>query len=273
MHTFKLGIEALEKMTGLPRNALFASVVLVLGWLLAMLARTLVARFVRQVERLLAGRSPIEEDEGDELRPRHAIDQLLGRGAFYIVVLLTLMLATQLLGLPVVTTWLGVIAAYLPRVLMGVVIVFTGIVAGSLGRGALARALPPSDHVDPERLGGVLQTLVVGVSVLVAVQQLGIDVGFLTTVLTIALIGFFAATALAFGFGGRTTVANILAGHYVRELYEIGHTVRIQGLEGRIVRMTPTALVLSSDEGETAVPFQLFVDSLSTRVPSTRGRT
>jgi hypothetical protein len=271
VHTLKQAIEALESMTGLPRNALFATVVLVLGWLLALLARALVGRFVREIERLLSGRGPADDDS-DELRSRHGIDQLLGRGAFYIVVLLTLMIATELLGLPVITTWLGVIAAYLPRILMGVVIVFTGIIAGSLGRGALARALPATDHVDPERLGGVMQALVVGVSVLVAIQQLGIDVGFLTTVVTIALIGFFAATALAFGFGGRTTVANILAGHYVREIYEIGHTVRIQGLEGRIVRMTPTALIVSSDEGETAVPFQLFVDSLSTRVATTRGR-
>jgi small-conductance mechanosensitive channel len=271
VHTLRHLFEAAEAMTGLPRNALFATGVLVLGWLLAMLARALVARFVREVERLLSGRSVADED-GDDRLARARVDQLLGRGAFYIVVLLTLMIATELLGLPVITTWLGVIAAYLPRILMGVVIVFTGIVLGSLGRGALARALPETDHVDPERLGGVVQALVVGVSILVAVQQLGIDVGFLTTVVTIALIGFFGATALAFGFGGRTTVSNILAGHYVRELYEIGHTVRIQGLEGRIVRMTPTALIVSSDEGETAVPFQLFVDSLSTRVAS-RGRT
>jgi hypothetical protein len=270
LHTLKLWIEAAESMTGLPRNALFATLVLAVGWLLALLARALVARFVRQVERLLAGRSA--GDEPGEEPTRHGVDQLLGRGAFWIVALLTLMIASERLGLPLASTWSGVVAAYLPRVFMGVVIVFTGIVAGALSRGAIARALPASDHVDPERLGGVVQMLVVGVTVLVAVQQLGIDVGFLTNVLTIALIGFFAATALAFGFGGRTTVANILAGHYVRELYEIGHTVRIQGLEGRIVRMTPTALVLSSDEGETAVPFQLFVDSLSTRVAS-RGRT
>ncbi|MET0386876.1 MAG: mechanosensitive ion channel domain-containing protein, partial [Polyangiales bacterium] len=141
-------------------------------------------------------------------------------------------------------------------------------VAGLLGRGALARALPSTDHIDPERLGGVVQILVVGVSVLVAVQQLGIDVGFLTTVVTIALVGFFAASALAFGFGGRATVANILAGHYVRELYEVGNTVRIQGLEGRIVRMTATAVILSTHEGETAVPTHLFVEALSTRVAS-----
>lgn len=271
MHTLKVWIEAAERMTGLPRHALFATLVLVVGWLLALLVRSLTARFVREVSRLMSsGRT-----DGDDMQAtvsRHRIDLLLGRAAFWLVVLFTLMGATQLFGLSVVDRGFVVIASYLPRALTSLVIIFSGVVAGSLGRSALARALPTTDHIDPERLGGVVQTLVVGVSVLVAVQQLGIDVGFLTNVVTIALVGFFAASALAFGFGGRATVANILAGHYVRELYEVGQTVRIQGLEGRIVRMTPTMVIVSTHDGETAVPTHLFVEALSTRV-ATGGRS
>ena len=45
-----------------------------------------------------------------------------------------------------------------------------------------------------------------------------------------------------------------------------GHTVRVAGLEGRIVRMTPTAVILSTQDGETAVPTHLFVETTSTRV-------
>lgn len=270
MHTLKAWIEIAERTTGLPRHALFATLVLALGWLLALLTRTLTVRFVREVSRVMSGRGG--PDDIEAAMARHRVDVLLGRGAFWAVVLLTLMSASQLLGLPLVNMALTAIASYLPHVLMGLLIIFTGVVIGSLGRGALRRALPTTEHIDPERLGGVLQTLVVGVSVLVAVQQLGIDVGFLTTVVTIALVGFFAASALAFGFGGRATVANILAGHYVRELYEVGQTVRIQGLEGRIVRMTPTAVIVSTHDGETMVPSHLFVEALSTRV-ATGGRS
>ena len=270
MPTLRHLIEVAERFTGLPRNAMFATLVLVAGWLFALLMRTLTARFVREVARLMSGGQRSVEDVETTLS-RHRIDVLLGRGAFWIVFVLTLMFATERMGLPVITTWLGAIAAYLPRVFTFLVIIFTGVVVGSLARSALTQALPTTDNIDPARLGGVLQTLVIGVSALIAVQQLGIDVGFLTNVVTIALIGFFAASAIAFGLGGRAAVANILAGHYVRELYEVGHTVRIQGLEGRIVRMTPTAVIVSTHEGETAVPTHLFVEALSTRV-ATRGQ-
>jgi hypothetical protein len=265
MDTFKLWIDAFVNMTDLPRNLLTATIVLALGLLLAFIARAIVARFVRNVGRLMSARSTGAERVSQTMS-RHQVDTLLGRAAFWIVVLLTLMTATQELGIPVVSRWLLAVAAFLPRLLLGLLIVFFGVVAGALCRGAVARALPASDIVDPQGLGGLVQGIVVGFSVLVAVQQLGVDVGFITTVITIALIGFFAAGALAFGFGGRTTVANILAGHYVRELYEVGQTVRIRELEGRIVRMTPTAVILSTEDGETAVPSQLFVEASSTRV-------
>lgn len=270
MRTISQFIEIAERFSGLPRNVLFAVLMLLVGWLLAFLMRSLTTRFVREVARLMSS-GQRDADDVESTMSRHRVDVLLGRGAFWIVFVLTLMLASERLGLPAITTWLRAVAAYLPRVFTCLVILFTGVIVGSLGRSALRRALPTTDHIDPERLGGVLQMLVVGVSALVAVQQLGIDVGFLTNVVTIALIGFFAASAIAFGLGGRAAVANILAGHYVRELYEVGNTVRIQGLEGRIVRMTATAVILSTHEGETAVPTQLFVEALSTRVAS-RGR-
>lgn len=271
MQTLRPLIEVAEHFTGLPRNALLATLVLVIGWLLALLMRSLTVRLVREAARVMSSGARAADDV-ESAMSRHRVDVLLGRGAFWITIVLTLMFATERLGLPVLNTWLGVVAAYLPRVFTCLVIIFTGVIIGSLGRSALTRALPATDHIDPARLGGVLQMLVVGVSGLVAVQQLGIDVGFVTNVVTIALIGFFAASAIAFGLGRRAAVANILAGHYVRELYEVGNTVRIQGLEGRIVRMTPTAVILSTLEGETAVPTHLFVEALSTRVAA-RGQT
>jgi Mechanosensitive ion channel len=264
VQTIRLWIDAAENMTGVPSNILKATIVLAFGWLLAFVARGLVGRFIRNVSRLMAVRGNAERVS--ITMSQHRIDLVVGRFAFWIVLIFTVMTATQELGLPVVSSWLIVVAGYLPRVFLSALIIFIGVIAGALCRSALARALPASDIVDPQGFGGLVQGVVVGFSILIAVQQLGIDVGFIMTIVTIALIGFFAAGALAFGFGGRATVANILASHYVRELYEVGQTIRIRELEGRIVRMTPTAVILSTEEGETAVPSQLFVEASSTRV-------
>src|ERR1700712_1583293 len=94
LDTIKLWIKSAESMTGLPRNALFASVVLIFGWLFALLVRALVARSVREVGRLLSNGRSI--DDVEDAMSRHRVDLLFGRGAFWVVVLLTLMAATEL---------------------------------------------------------------------------------------------------------------------------------------------------------------------------------
>lgn len=264
MLTIRMWIESAERITGLPRNALLAPLVVALGVGLAIAARSLMVRFVRELARVIGGRAQSDARDANFVSER--VSAWLGNGAFWIVLLFTFLTATEQLGPPVFTTWFRPAFAYLPRILISLALVLTGVLIGTLARTTITRALPTTDHIDPERFGRVIQVIVIGVSSLLAAQQLGLDIAFLTTLATIALAGFFAASALAFGFGGRATVANILAGHYVRELYEVGHTVRVAGLEGRIVRMTPTAVILSTEDGETAVPTHMFVETTSTRV-------
>jgi small-conductance mechanosensitive channel len=61
-------------------------------------------------------------------------------------------------------------------------------------------------------------------------------------------------------------VTHILAAHYVRQLYEVGQYVRVDEVEGRIVRITQTAVILHSDEGQVVVPASTFATTRSTRL-------
>jgi hypothetical protein len=61
-------------------------------------------------------------------------------------------------------------------------------------------------------------------------------------------------------------VAQILAAHYVRELYDLGEQVRVDGVEGRIVRITQGGVILDSDEGRVVVPASTFATRHSIRI-------
>ncbi len=251
----------IEDLTGLPRSVLAAMAVVVVGLVLALLVRGAVRRLMARIGRLLPGAGA-----SGVAGARHRADVAVARGAYWLVLILSFMAATEILGLPVVTTWLGTVAGFLPRVLAALVIAVAGAVFGSLARGAVERALPSSNVVDPGRLGRVAQVVVVATALLVAFEQLGIAVGFITTLVLIAFAGLLVGGALAFGLGGKATVSNILAGHYVRKLYEVGHVIRIAETEGRILRVTPTAVVLETPRGEVAVPTSMFATTFSTRV-------
>ncbi len=57
------------------------------------------------------------------------------------------------------------------------------------------------------------------ISILVAVDQAGLSVGFLTDVLLLVLGGGLLGAAITFGLGARATVANILASTQLQRIY------------------------------------------------------
>ena len=68
------------------------------------------------------------------------------------------------------------------------------------------------------------------------------------------------------GLGARTAVSNIIASHYVAQAYRVGQTVRVAGVEGRIVETTPTAVFVAGPEGRVMIPAKTFAENASTLV-------
>ncbi len=257
-------LQRIEALTGLPRSTLTAIALLVIGWLAAWVLRLMVERIVDRLGRLLPSADSASASE------RRRVRVVIGRVAFWTVLVGFLMAATEVLGLPLVTTWVNGIAAWLPRLLVAIVVLVAGIALGRLVRRGVARGAHGAGISYSARLGALAQILVVGATVLVAAEQLGVQVSFVTSALMIVLACLLGGAALAFGLGSRSVVENILSGHYVRQLYEVGNVVRIDGIEGRVLRLTPTAVVLQTEEGEIVVPAQEFSRVRSMRV-SERG--
>jgi small-conductance mechanosensitive channel len=75
-----------------------------------------------------------------------------------------------------------------------------------------------------------------------------------------AIIG---AAALAFGLGSRTAVSNIIAAHYLRQIYRVGHTVKVGNVHGKILEITPTAVIIEESDGRVLVPAKEFSEGIS----------
>jgi small-conductance mechanosensitive channel len=135
-----------------------------------------------------------------------------------------------------------------------------------VARHIVSSAAGSANVASSERLGRVTEMALLLGTALVAIEQLGIDISFLKATLLILLGGLLAGAALAFGIGGRDLVANILSAHYVHRLYQVGQVVRVDGVEGRIVRITETSVILECAEGDVAIPARTFSDSRSTLI-------
>jgi hypothetical protein len=263
--TLALGVLKQASLALLPRivTALF---VLFVTALAAWGLRALVRRVFRSLARRRPGADdPARWSEADGSATAHAVSG----AAFWLLLLGGVMLASEVLGLHVLSRWLGAVANYIPNVVLAIVIGFGGILGGRLAGAAIGRASGRWAPQQAQQFARLTQFALALVALLVAASQLGLDVSVLTAVFLILFAATLGGAALAFGLGARSVVGNILAMHYVNKSYGIGQLVRVGEHEGRIVRTSATSVFLEHAEGEIAIPGHEFAEQRCIRlVPS-----
>ena len=236
----------------------------VVGRLLARGIRKLIDRLAPGLEtrasRLLAARLGIER----------RVAELAGSFVFWIVLAVFAVAAVETLGLPVLAEWVGELGALLPRLFLGGLIIVAGLLAGAVARDAATAAARAGGVDRAELLGRAAQTAVVVTAIVTGLDQVGVDSRFLTAMVAVTVGGALGGTALAFAFGARTEVSNLVAMHYVRQVYRTGQLIRLGAVRGRIRAFTTTTVVLATDDGEAHVPGRMFSDQV-TEVPASEG--
>lgn len=236
--------------------------VLLLGYLVARLMRLLVVRTIDYLSRTINNRL-----KSQLLQVNFGSSKTyIGKTVYWIVILLFVTLFTEIIGLPIITSWLKGLGEYLPNILAGVVIIFFGIIFGRLlselvKSGAQKAGLPNS-----LALGKASRYIILAITIIIAIDQIGFDITFLTQFIYIVLGALLVGGALAFALGAKTSVSNILASYYVNRTYKEGNEVRIGEYKGTIQKITPTSVIIKTDRGEVIIPSKLFSEKESIKI-------
>jgi small-conductance mechanosensitive channel len=244
----------LAQMIGVFPRLFGALVLLFLGWLLARVFSTVLKKFLIRIgveklaEKLNA--SPAFRDSNITLKPA----DLLAQFVYWTLLLLFIMSAAETLELNVVSEQISLLIQYIPRLLTAFLILGAGFYAAGLAREGVNRAAKSFGLPAWRFLGGLvfyLLFIIVGVT---ALEQAGIDTSVIRANVTIIIGGIFLAFAIAYGFAARDVLSSILTSFYSRSNFEVGQTIEIEGVKGRIVRMDTISLVVDSGSHVTVFP-------------------
>ena len=238
-----------------------ALLLLVVGWLLAWLLRKLVVRIVRRLDQLWQqffsnrGMSPPAT--------RKPPTRIAGELAFWLTMLIFVSLAAEILGLDISSSLLKDIFAFLPLAATGLLIVFIGFVVSSLVGNLIASAADAADLSHGDLLARTAQIIILFIAVIIGIDQIGINIVFLTVVASIVLATMLGGLALAFGLGARDHVSNIIAANQLRQIYQVGDKVRIGDVEGRVLEITISRVIIETELGSVDVPAKLFDEQVT----------
>ena len=231
-------------------NLFGALVVVVLGFAVAKLLDALLSKLLAKLglDRLVGGTglTKIMGRAGVKV----PISTLIGRIVYWFVLLIFLVSAAESLGLQRVSATLDMLALYLPKVFGAALVLLVGVLLAQLVNG-LVRGAAEGVGIDYSAgLGRIAQGLVIIISISVAISQQEVKTDLLNHVIVIALLTVGLAVALALGLGSREIAGQIIAGIYVRELYQVGQQVQIGDTEGQIEEIGTVKTTLLTDEGE-----------------------
>jgi small-conductance mechanosensitive channel len=243
-----------------------------LGGALALLViGLLVARLIGALVRRALTRARL-----DELAERWHVDETLDRaglrtslaglcGAVVRIVLSVVVVfaALTLLGLEPLSQSLNEAVLFLPKLILALVLLLAGILLSGLVRERVDRLTYQMDF--PVPLGQLAQIATLAIFAIMAAVQIGVSAGVLIIVIAIILAGVTATFAIAFGLGGREVARALNAGRFVRGAYDVGQTIEVGDLHGRIVAIEPDATVLGTDGGRRIrVPNHMLLESVVT---------
>ena len=196
-------------------NVLLVVIILIIGWIIAKIIKTLVTKLLRAIKL-------------DQLSDRIDLDSILAKGGisyslseligvicYWLALLITFVVAVNAIGLTVAADLLNRIVLYVPNIIAAVFILILGMFVATLLSNIVKTAANNAGVSQAKLLGKVVEVVVIIFAGVITLEQLGIATKIIELAITVVLASLGLGAALAFGLGCRD-----LAAKYISELIE-----------------------------------------------------
>lgn len=233
---------------------------LLLGWFFA----KLLSSFIYQVTLRIIKRFSKKVEEDSTTKPYTNVPRIVRTIVFWITFLFFLSASIATLGIPAISNVIVWFVQYLPKLLMALFIIFVGIWSSELIYSFLRSNITDITGIENAAIfSQFAKWMVILITFIIAIGQAGIES---TLLITIAGTGFgaaFGALALAFGLGAKGAIRNVVNSYYIRKHYEVGDNVKIDEVEGKIIEIANSFVVVRTDSGNALIPAYKFSENIS----------
>jgi hypothetical protein len=196
-------------------NALLVIIILLIGWLVSKLIRSVVSKTLKAAKiNELSSRIELDKllSKGGITYP---LSELVGIICYWLGLLLTFMVAVNSVGLTMAADLLNKVVLYIPNVVAALFILILGMFVSTLLKNIVQTAASNAGLSQGKLLAQIVESIVIAFAVFVGLEQLQIGIQITQMTISIVLGSLGLGLALAFGLGCKD-----LAGKFVAELVE-----------------------------------------------------
>lgn len=187
----------------------------------------------------------------------------VGRLIWLVVLFLVFTAVLKHWGLDILSSWLQNLAKYLPNILVGSIILFLGWKLKEYLAAALNKTLTRVEFAQAYLVSQTLSWSAFLISGLVALEQVGVDIGLIITVASVLAGVAGGGVALMFALGSKATVSDVLSCYQIRRHLKVGQRAKVAGYDGVVESIGPTCVVLDTEKGIATVPGRVFREEIT----------
>ena len=244
----------IQQVVNVVPNIILALIVLVIGLGIAFIGKRLIKRFIVFLHNSL---NKILKYRGIEVDLKNSL-KIAGIAVFWIIVVFTVALIAQVLELTFIAGWFEGLIRYLPKIIAALFIIISGYILGKIVSDLIITLTTRIKIGNAQSIGLLVKYIIFFTSVVIAINQIGIDIAFLVYLILLVLGLLLFGVVLTFAIGAKTSVNNIISSYYVQKTYHIGDVVKIRDTKGKIVEITSTSVILKTDSGKLVIPAKDF---------------
>lgn len=246
--------DALTTLFGFLPNLIGAIILLLVGWFVGKLVGKLVTGALRAVKfNTIAEKAEIDDflaNAGMKADPSSVVGAIV-RWFIYLIFFLT---AFDALGLTQVSAVIDDVITFLPKVIVAIVILLGGALAGNLLAGVVRGSLKSMGVGNADLFGTVARFAVIAFAAIAALDMLEIAPTIVATLWQGLIFGVVGILVLAFGLGGRQAASDMTLGRLLRAEIEPGSQIQAGTTSGTVRTIGSIFTTIETAQGVIKVP-------------------
>lgn len=242
-------------------NIIGALIIIIFGWLFTKLVVRLVKKVLKltKVNKLDDKLNEIELIEGKQMKFNTV--KLISKFVKWLMYIVIIIMASDILGLEIISTQISELLSYLPQLFAALVIFTLGLLFANFIKKGLYSFFESMDLSGGKIISQIVFFLLVVFISITALNQAGINTDIITSNITMILAAFLLAFAIAFGFGAKEVVGKLLKAFYARKMFEVGQKINFKDESYEVESVENISVFLKNANGRLIVPINELVEN------------
>lgn len=251
---FQLVQSLLQNIVDFVPSLIGAILVFFIGWIISRIIRKTLKTVLSKVGIDKVGESLERIDIVRKSGMSIKISSFLSSVIYYLMMLIFVVAATDVLGMPAISQLMTDLLNYVPNLIVAIVVMGIGLL--------IADFLKNLTHTTCKSIGIPAYSMIANIVfyfilinvLILALSQAKIDTDFLKNNLSLILAGIIFAFALGYGIASKDLASNFLASFYLKNRFQVGDEITIEGIKGSIVEIDTNYVKVKTTSSTQLVP-------------------